>query len=73
MVVGRLAIINLPLLCISSQTIEQVNSYKLFGVHIESSLLFHLYLPYYQKGNYKVAYAEQFKIVGLSNKLTSFL
>jgi len=38
MLLGPLATTNLPLLTISSQTIERVTSFKLLGVHLDSSL-----------------------------------
>jgi len=38
MVLGRLAITNLLLPNIASQTVERVTTYKLLGVHIDSTL-----------------------------------
>jgi len=38
MLLGPLANTNLPLLTISSQTIERVTSFKLLEVHLDSSL-----------------------------------
>jgi len=38
MIIGPLTKLNLPPLATSSSTIERVSSFKLLGVHIESSL-----------------------------------
>ena len=46
MVLGRLATTNLPLLTISSQTIERVTSYKLLGLHIDSSLSWSIHIDH---------------------------
>jgi len=46
MVLGRLAITNLPLLSISSQTTERVTSYKLPGVHNDLSLSWSIHIDH---------------------------
>jgi len=38
MILGQLAVTNLPLLSISSQTTERATSFKLLGLHIDTSL-----------------------------------
>jgi len=52
MVLGRLANTNLPLPNIASQTVERVTTYKLLGVHIDSTLSWSTH----QKGNYKAIF-----------------
>ena len=44
MILGQLAVTNLPLLSISSQTIDRVTSFKLLGVHIDSSLSWSIHI-----------------------------
>ena len=44
MILGLLAVTNLPLLSISSQTIDRVTSFKLLGVHIGSSLSWSIHI-----------------------------
>jgi len=46
MVLGRLANTNLPLPNISSQTVERVTTYKLLGVHIDSTLSWYTHIEY---------------------------
>jgi len=67
MVLGRLASTNLPLLSISSQTIERVTSYKLLGVHIDSSLSWSLHIDYIiKKATTRPYFLKQLKRAGLS-------
>ena len=55
--IGLLAVTNLPLFSISSQTIDRVTSFKLLGVHIDSSLSWSIHIDHIvKKGNYQVGY-----------------
>ena len=46
MVLGRLANTNLPLPNIALQTVERVTTYKLLGVHIDSTLSWSTHIEY---------------------------
>ena len=52
---------NLPLLTISSQIIERVTSYKLLGVHIDSSLSWSIHIDYnyYQKATARLYFRKE--------------
>ena len=53
MLLGPLASINIPLLTISSQTIDRVTSFKLFGVHLDSSLAWSTHINHIMKRQQK--------------------
>ena len=66
MVLGRLANINLPLPNIASQTVERVTTYKLFGVHIDSTLSWSTHIEYIiKKATTRLYFLKQLKRVGL--------
>jgi len=68
MILGRLASTNLPLLSISSQTIERVTSYKLLGVHTDSSLSWSTHIDYIiKKATTRLYFLKQYKRAGLPN------
>jgi len=68
-VLGRPASTNLPLLTISSQTIERVTSYKLLGLHIDSSLTWSIHIDHIiKKATTRLYFLKQLKRAGLSNR-----
>jgi len=68
MLLGPLASINLPLLTISSQTIERVTSFKLLGVHLDSSLAWSTHINHIiKKATTRLYFLKQLKRAGLSS------
>jgi len=68
MIIGPLAKINLPLLTTPIGTIERVSSFKLLGVHIESSLSWSTHVnSILKKATSRLYFLKQFKRAGLSN------
>ena len=68
MELGRLAITDLPFINISSQTIERVTSYKLLGIHIDSSLSWSIHVDHIiKKVTTRLYFLKQLKRSGLSN------
>jgi len=64
---GRLATTNLPLLSISLQTIERVTSFKLLGVHLDTSLSSSTHINHIIKKATRLYFLKQLKRAGLSN------
>ena len=68
MVLGRLANTNLPLPNIASQTVERVTTYKLLGVHIDSTLSWSTHIEHIiKKATTKLYFLKQLKRPGLPN------
>ena len=68
MVLGRLANTNLPLPNIASQTVERVTTYKLLGVHIDSTLSWSTHIEYIiKKATTRLYFLKQLKRAGLPN------
>jgi len=66
MVLGRLANSNLPLPNIASQTVERVTTYKLLGVHIDSTLSWSTHIEYIvKKATTRLYFLKQLKRAGL--------
>jgi len=70
MVLGRLAITDLPFLNILSLTIERVTSYKLLGIHIDSSVSWSIHIDrIIKKATVRLYFLKQLKRSGLSSLL----
>ena len=68
MVLRRLANTNLPLPNIASQTVERVTTYKLLGVHIDSTLSWSTHIEYIiKKATTRIYFLKQLKRAGLPN------
>ena len=66
MTLGQLAVTNPPLLSISSQTIERATSFKLLGLHTDSSLSWFTHIDYV-KTTTKLFFLKQLKRAGFSS------
>ena len=65
-ILGQLAVTNLPLFSISSQTIDRVTSFKLFGVHTDSSLSWSIHTDHIvKKATTRLYFLKQLKRAGL--------
>ena len=76
MILGQLAVTNLPLLSISSQTTDRVTSLKLLEVHTDSSLSWYIHIDHIiKKTTTGLYFLKQLKRAGLSSShlYTSFL
>ena len=68
MLLGPLATINLPLLTISWQTIERVTSFRLLGVHLDSSLAWSTHINHIvKKATTRLYFLKQLKGAALSS------
>jgi len=68
MVLGRLTNTNLPLPNIVSQTVERVTTYKLLGVHIDSTLSWSTHIEHIiEKITTRLYFLKQLKRAGLPN------
>jgi len=68
MVLGRLANTNLSLPNIASQTVERVTTYKLLGVHIDSTLSWSAHIEYIiKKASTRLYFLKQLKRPVLPN------
>ena len=64
-ILGQLAFTNLPLFSISSQTIDRVTSFKLFGVHTDSSLSWSIHTDHIvKKATTRLYFLKQLKRAG---------
>ena len=74
MVLGRLANTNLPLPNIASQTVERVTTYKLLGVHIDSTLSWSTHIEYIiKKATRRLYFLKQLQTAGLPNSHFIFI
>ena len=68
MILGQLAVTNLPLLSISSHTIDRVTLFKLLGVHTVWSLSWSIHIDHIvKKATTRLYFLKQLKRTGLSS------